>query len=265
MSNTSLPKVSCLMVTANRKALCRRAVRCYLNQTYPHKELVVLDNGTEDLTDVLADVPAEELVFLKVERTPETFIGGLRNISLEAATGEIIVPQWDDDDWYHPERIARQVMVLEDGYDMCSIAATLMHLDTKPYINAPYIGILKGGVPPTMMHRRNDDIRYPDLRRTSDSYYLNAWREHKHALMPIEEAYLYIRCFHGENLWGADHFLRRMRNTVPDLLAYGWHRYVRGDVFGHPRFQLDENAREAFLMYQQDSVDLGIFDAEIMG
>ena len=258
MSLTSTPKVSCLMVTANRKALCRRAVRCYLHQTYPNKELVVLNNGSEDLEDILVDVPTTELRYVHIERTPGLFIGGLRNQSLEMAGGTYIIPQWDDDDWYHPDRIQKQVDILNQGYDACTLKATLMHLDQEPYIIQPYYGILPKGVPPTLMHRLDLSIEYPNLRRTSDSYYLSAWQAKKHALLPVDQAYLYIRCFHGTNLWGVDHFLRRMRNNIPDLVAYGWYRYIRRDLFNHPRFRLDKNATEAFKLFYQDSKELDL-------
>ncbi|MEM6335409.1 MAG: glycosyltransferase family 2 protein [Bacteroidota bacterium] len=254
----SEPKISCLMVTADRADLAKRAVRCYLQQSYPNKELVVLDNGTEPLDAVLADVPAGELVYEQVERKEGTFIGALRNQSLDLATGDFVVPQWDDDDWYHPDRLRRQADVLAQGFDAVTVKATLMHLDAGPYLDHPYIGILKDGVPPTIMHRRDDDIRFPNLRRTSDTYYLNAWRERRYALMPASDAYLYIRCFHGDNLWGEDHFLRRMRNSVPDALSYAWHRYVRRNVLGHPRFQLTPNAQKAFGLYVRDSKALGL-------
>ncbi len=254
------PKVSCLLVTSDRKAMCRRSIRCYLRQTYANRELVVLDNGTVDLEDILVEVPASELVYLRVAPGDDVYIGGLRNIALDAATGEYIIPQWDDDDWYHPERISKQAAFLDSGFEACSIAATLMHLDSGPFFEHPYIGILQNGVPPTIMHRREADIRYPDLRRTSDTYYLNSWRDRKYALLPVDYAYLYIRCFHGANLWTEEHFIRRIRNTVPDAVSYGWHRFVRRNLFGHPRFRLDDNAKSSFAAYCEDSRELGLFE-----
>jgi glycosyltransferase involved in cell wall biosynthesis len=259
MAGMAQPKVSCLLVTADRKEMCRRSVRCYLRQTYPSKELIILDNGSVDLTDILREIPAEERTYLRVEPADEVYIGGLRNIALEAATGEYVIPQWDDDDWFHPTRIERQVEVLESGYDACSISATLMHLDTGPYFDHPFIGILPNGVPPTIIHRRDSAIRYPDLRRTSDTAYLNSWREREFALLDPSHAYLYIRCFHGSNLWDEDHFVRRIRNTLPDAVAYGWHRFVKRDLFGHPRFQLDERATASFDAYRAESRELGLF------
>ena len=88
--------------------------------------------------------------------------------------------------------------------------------------------------------------RYPNLRRTSDTTYIEEWQQHRYVRMPRETSHLYLRYFHGGNLWETDHFLRRMRNTPKDLLLYAWHRYVRGDVFEHPRFQLTDRMRSAF-------------------
>ncbi|WP_243664642.1 glycosyltransferase family A protein [Rhodothermus marinus] len=133
------PKVSCLMVTADRPHLVRRAIRSYLQQTYPNRELVVLDNGRQPLDEaLLAEVPADELVYARVEPRPDLVIGTLRNQALELARGDYIAPQWDDDDWSHPERLMRQMQVLLSGdYDACTLAGTLMHVNHPAYFFSP--------------------------------------------------------------------------------------------------------------------------------
>lgn len=261
------PRVSCLMVTADRPHLVRRAIRSYLQQTYPHRELIVLDNGQQPLDEkLLADIPADELVYVRQEPKPGRVIGTLRNQALALARGEYIAPQWDDDDWSHPERLMRQMQVLlEGGYDACALAGTLMHVNHPVYFFHPFLGLLRRGVPPTLVHRRDAQMRYPDLRRTSDTHYLEAWRaQRRYVMLPASESYLYLRYFHGENLWEQEHFLRRMRNTPKDFLAYLWYRYVRGNEFMHPRFQLDVQGRTAFMAYLQDSVQTGVFAPEVL-
>ncbi len=259
MNEDVFPKVSCIMVTADRPLLCRRAIHCYQRQRYPNKELVVLDNGKTDIERYLASIPTPELRYRKVSRTPDLILGDLRNLALEMATGDFIVPQWDDDDWYHPDRITFQVNILQNGYDACALSGTLMHVDQSPYFHKPYIGILPAGVPPTIMHRRDEAIRYPSLKRTEDTVYVDEWRQKSYYLIPKSASYLYVRSFHGSNTWEVDHFLRRIRNTPLDTLQYIWCKYVRRDLFIHPRFQLTRKMKDAFHLYLNDSIALDIF------
>ncbi|HEY5564878.1 MAG TPA: glycosyltransferase family A protein [Rhodothermia bacterium] len=262
--STRPPKVSCLLVTADRPVYCRRTILCYQRQTYDNKELVVVDNGDEPIDHLLAELPPEEVVYKRVRREPNTYIGWLRNLSLEMATGEFVAPHWDDDDWYHPDRLALQLEPLIRGeHDASTLASTLVHVESTEHFDHPFVGSLPDGVPPTIVHRKSDSIRYPDLRRTSDTSYLTAWRKLRHVSLERAFAYLYIRCFHGGNLWEENHFLRRMRNTPRDFVAYLWHRYLRGNLHGHSRFKLDRNAAEAFSQYLEDSRQLGIFDSEV--
>ena len=257
MANT--PRVSCVMVTADRPLLVQRAIHCYLQQDYENKELVVLDNGQESIANSLSVVPESELQYKKVERTPDLILGDLRNAALGMATGDYIIPQWDDDDWYHPARISIQVKTLEQGYDACALSGTLMHVDKEPYFAKPYIGLLPNGVPPTIMHRRDNSIQYPSLPRTEDTVYVNAWRNKSYYLYPLSYSYLYIRSFHGANTWEVEHFLRRMRNTPIDTARYLWYRFVRRNLFAHPRFRLSSDMQSAFQLYLDDSRALQIF------
>ena len=252
-----LPLVSCLMVTADRRRLCRRAIRCYNRQTYPNRELVVADDGEQDLTLALDAVPEEELTHVRLPSDKDHVLGQLRNRALDAASGTLRA-QWDDDDWYHPERIERQAQVLRDGHDACCLRGTLMHIDSPKFVHRPYIGCLPEGVPGTIMHRRDPDIRYPNMRREEDTAYLEQWKQKRYALLPPSDTHLFIRCFHGTNTWEKDHFLRRLRNSVSDALAYVWYRYIEGNLFQHPRFQLSEKDHHAFEQYLQDSDTLDL-------
>lgn len=81
--------VSCIMLASpGRERLREMAIRCYLNQTYPDKQLIVVDGSTGES------------------------IGTLRNKACAAASGDLIA-HWDDDDWSSPTRIEDQVSFLE--------------------------------------------------------------------------------------------------------------------------------------------------------
>jgi len=256
------PLVSCLMVTANRKHLMKRSIKCFLNQDYENKELVIIDDGKQDLEGVLEQVPSSMLQYVKLDQKPKKTLGNLRNRSLEEASGDFLV-QWDDDDWYHPDRITIQSNVLQDGYDACCLSGALMHLDEEPYMQHPYIGFLPDGIPGSIMHRRCNTIRYPHKRRAEDTVYLKKWMDRKYIQLPDEYSYLFIRCYHGSNTWEKKHFLRRIRNNPKDALLYFWYKFIKDNLFKHPRFRLTQKEKEAFQMYLEDSAVLDFFNSSI--
>lgn len=257
-SEIDLPKVSCLSVTANRKHLMQRAIRCFRNQSYENKELVIIDDGEQDLEDILSTLPAEQVKYVKLDKDPDNTLGKLRNRSLEEADGDFLI-QWDDDDWYHPDRISIQADKLMEGYDACCLAGALMHLDEEPFMNHPYVGFLPDGIPGSIMHRADSEIRYPHTRRAEDTEYLKWWMEKRYFKMPAEYSHLFIRCYHGDNTWEKEHFLRRIRNNPKDAVLYVWYKFIKDDLFTHPRFQLSDKQKEAFGMYFQDSKELNLF------
>jgi glycosyltransferase involved in cell wall biosynthesis len=244
------------MVTANRKALARRAVHCFTRQSYANRELVVIDDGEEDLSELLEAIPPDRLIYRRIPRAAENVLGRLRNVALDTARGALMA-QWDDDDWYHPDRLIHQVAAILGGADACCLAGTLMHLDDPAWFHRPYVGLLKDGVPGSIVHRRDPAIRYPEQRRAEDSRFLDAWLERPYAQLSRDHAHLFIRCFHGANTWEQRHFLTRMRNTPRDSIEYVLRR-ATGTLDRHSRFRLSEAERAAFGLYLNESRALGL-------
>jgi glycosyltransferase involved in cell wall biosynthesis len=251
-------KVSCLVVTANRKDLLRRSLLSLKNQTHKNIELVVIDNGEETVDELMEMFPEEQVNYTYIQPSPDNILGDLRNISLEKATGNYMIC-WDDDDWFHPKRIETQLNVLNSGFDACCLEGNIFHIDTPDLINHPYIGRLPDGSPSSIMHRRDDEIRYPSLRRGEDTVYLNQWIEkHRYKMLDLSYAYLFVRVFHGSNVSGKKHFLRRLKNSPKNWIQFMWHAKVKGNLLGHPKFDLTEKEKEAFEMFIQDSKKLGL-------
>ena len=84
------PLISCLMVTANRADIARVAIECFSEQTWPNKELVIIDDGAEDYSDLIASFDCADLVrYIKLQpANPRLSLGELRNLSIEEAHGE---------------------------------------------------------------------------------------------------------------------------------------------------------------------------------
>ena len=99
--------VSCVMPTADRRAFVPGAIKLFLAQTWPEKELVIHDNGVVSVCDL---VPRDWRIryFRKPGDTP---LGEVRNWLCREAHGRFIA-HWDDDDWYSPERIRLQMAML---------------------------------------------------------------------------------------------------------------------------------------------------------
>ncbi len=259
MGAVSAPLVSCLMVTHDRPDLARRAVRCYARQDWENKELVVVDDGKASYADMLAEY--EDRVKIRYHRfppDPERLLGAIRNLSLELAEGEFCA-QWDDDEWYHPTRISAQMEVIADGYDGSVLKQTLMHLDTKEFVDHPYRTGLWRGTPGTILHRASG-VRYPNLRRNEDTRYLERIRK-KLRIKVLTPSHLFIRCFHGRNTWGREHFTNRLRRNPSNFWSYLVARFIRRDLFTHPAFQLTDDERVSIKEFRKASRELNVLQS----
>lgn len=118
VTDSTLPLVSCIMPTANRHEFIPKSVQYFLRQDYPYKELVIIDDGTESVSNLLPNIYSIRYFYLK----PENTVGYKRNIACEKAAGSIIV-HWDDDDWYAPNWISHQVKTLiENDAEICGLS-----------------------------------------------------------------------------------------------------------------------------------------------
>lgn len=100
-----LPLVSCIMPTRNRREYIERAVACYLAQSYPHTELIVVDNG-----DPVEDLIPRGATYVHVGEERRT-TGWMRNKACSLARGQYIA-HFDDDDWSHPQRLREQMKAI---------------------------------------------------------------------------------------------------------------------------------------------------------
>lgn len=102
----SLPLVSCITPTYNRREFFPRSIECFLNQDYSNLEWVIVDNGTDSIQDLLS----ADLRIRYCRHTDRKLNHGeLMNLCCEMAYGELLCV-WDDDDIYPHNRVTRQIM-----------------------------------------------------------------------------------------------------------------------------------------------------------
>ncbi|WP_158797419.1 glycosyltransferase family A protein [Pedobacter sp. L105] len=113
----SIPLVTCIMPTANRQEFIPFAIDNFLKQDYSNAELVIIDDGIKSCADLIPD--NNQICYFYTE--PISTIGKKRNVACEKANGEFIL-NWDDDDWYAPDWISRQVnLLLISGADITGL------------------------------------------------------------------------------------------------------------------------------------------------
>jgi glycosyltransferase involved in cell wall biosynthesis len=111
------------MPTADRRRFVPQAVRSFLTQDYPNKELLVLDDGKDAVTDLM---PSDSRIRY-VRSDKKQALGAKRNECVKASYGDLII-HWDDDDWTAPHRIRYQVeALLNEQAEVCGLRQMLFH------------------------------------------------------------------------------------------------------------------------------------------
>src|SRR5205085_4910148 len=109
--------------TYNRRAFVLQAISYFLKQDYVNRELIIVDDGTDAIGDLL---PGDERIRY-IRLNEKTTLGAKRNLACEQARGSIIA-HWDDDDWHAPHRLRYQVeALLHYGTELCGIHVLLFY------------------------------------------------------------------------------------------------------------------------------------------
>src|SRR5437016_1233967 len=109
--------VSAVIPAYNYARFVCRAVDSVLAQTYPHLECIVVDDGSTDNTlEVLAPYGDH----IRVITQKNAGLSAARNTGVRNAGGEY-VGFLDADDWWQPQKIAKQVALAEKRPELGAI------------------------------------------------------------------------------------------------------------------------------------------------
>ncbi len=196
------PRLSCLMITRDRPEQARLALWGFAAQTYPNREIVIVDDGREtDFSAVLQSVglPSEQVRYVKAPAGLS--LGELRNLSVAEATGEYVCT-WDDDDLHDPLRLALQYGVLQQSGARASFLYRVMIW----WPQQGWLGASKRFMwDNTMMCERAVLPSYPPLSRGEDTPVTRALIQ-QHRVATFDEPRLYCYVGHRTNASGAAHF-----------------------------------------------------------
>ena len=109
---TNSPTVTAVCCTHRRPLFARKAVELFQAQTWPNKELLLMDDGDPAELADLAALPG-------VRRVHTSGWEGMtrkQRWAYESARGDLIAI-WDDDDYFSPDRLEAQATAIEKGAD----------------------------------------------------------------------------------------------------------------------------------------------------
>ena len=193
-----LPLVSAIMPTANRRPFVGRAIEYFHRQDYPKKELIVVDDGTDAIDDL---IPKDEtIVYLRL--APRRTVGAKRNLACERARGEMVI-HWDDDDWHSSHRMAYQVeSLLKTQRDVCGINNLLFYDQTKGqawhYIYPANQQFWLSGS--TLCYRKAfwASHRFPEIDVGEDARFV--WSGSRNQMAVLPDSMFHVGIIHGQNV-----------------------------------------------------------------
>lgn len=210
------PKVSCLMVTrgtADRFEMIKRSVHCYLTQTYPNRELVLVpdlppESDLNALSSYLDSLSRPDIRCVVPPR--KLSLGALRNLSVQSAQGSLIC-QWDDDDIFHSRRLDAQVQALQsDGADAVYLREVFHFFSQTREMFWTDWGLTKLTChPATLLAEKGKMAVYPEVgdesSRGEDTLVLRKLQSAGRTRVLSAPASLYVYVFHGTNTMQYEH------------------------------------------------------------
>lgn len=128
----SPPLVSCLCATYSRPRLLEEAIKCFVDQDYSNKELIVL-NDQVGVELFIENCPDNIQIYNHSIRFSS--LGEKRNYLKSLGKGDYFCI-WDDDDLYRCHRLSKSVQLMQengDRYDIIKPQYALMSTNNKNY------------------------------------------------------------------------------------------------------------------------------------
>jgi len=173
MSETEndIPLVSAITLTGrNNLSDLLNCIECFKAQTYPYKELIIINNARNQLAASELNIKAEKDIFL-IDTPNELTTGMARAHGMAAANGRIIA-QFDVDYWHAPNRLETQIVNLGRQSAHISVLSRCLGYSFVSG-RARYHENEKRAILGTMVHIRQAEINYqPDRDKNEELGFL---------------------------------------------------------------------------------------------
>jgi glycosyltransferase involved in cell wall biosynthesis len=163
----NFPLVSCICPTKNRPEYLSQAIDAFLQQDYPAKELLIVDDGVS-----IQHLIPEGSPILLIRTVPAT-VGRKRNIACNMARGSLIC-HWDDDDIYFRHRISEQVLALEESGADITGYSDMLFVDEANQKAWQFMGHEDYAVGVSFCYRKRfwEGRKFPDVNVSEDNEFI---------------------------------------------------------------------------------------------
>jgi glycosyltransferase involved in cell wall biosynthesis len=193
---------------AKRRAFLPQATRLFQKQTYTPTELVIVDDSPAWAGSCEAVLYSENVQYVQIMSDVDVTIGAKRNLACSVAQGEIIC-FFDDDDYFAPERLARQAEpIIRGEADVVGLTMRLV-LDVQQgrlwrCSDELHARLFPHGVKcGTLMYSAKvarETVWYPNMSRGEDAWFLHRLLKHGARLVAVDDPTLYVCVRHGGNV-----------------------------------------------------------------
>jgi glycosyltransferase involved in cell wall biosynthesis len=226
MTSENHPLVSCICLTRNNVEFLQRSIRCFHDQTYGNKELIVAFTADNEAAIRLMERIEHPLVRpLIFSSKPTMTLGEKRNAAIRHAHGQYVCI-WDDDDWHHIKRIETHATALSNTQYMASILSNVILYDNVS--KASYVSATRWGWEQTLFCQKSffdSGNWYESLNRGEDSSLVYNLKQND-LLLSMASPHLYIYVYHGGNVFHRGHWdvnllpwARRMTTSNASVIA----------------------------------------------
>lgn len=177
VSINKLPLVSIVMTSFNSQEYILSSVYSMINQTYPNKEIIIVDDNSRDETVKLIQELARKYDFIRLvqlERNVGTYVA--KTIGTYLSKGEYITNH-DSDDWAHPRKIELQIEPLLKNSKLVVSFSKWVRLQDNGIFYARAVSPLTRLNPSSALFRKKEVIKQTglwDLVRTGADSEFNA-------------------------------------------------------------------------------------------
>jgi glycosyltransferase involved in cell wall biosynthesis len=214
-ASQALPLISCLCITENRPVFLNRAIACFCRQTYKNKQLVILYKENDLVTKNYIDnnIFQNSIKTVKVPNDPINRLGAIRNISVQEADGEYICI-WDDDDWYHMDRLSIQYYTLVNLKKQASVLSQYFIFDAVT--SKVYLSFKRNYWENSLLSEKSIFLskKYPNISKGEDTFLVDYLFNADKLSIIDNKAYLYVYTYHGCNTCDHSHFLKLFARSV---------------------------------------------------